>query len=132
MTSAYITDSFRSIKRTFSRFISIVAIVAMGSGLFCGLNAVGPDMINTADGYYHEYNLMDLRLQSYLGLYEEDLQKVREIEGVEAVQGAKFVDGYVQTPNDKGEYEGIVDIDGSELTLTVLGVDVNSAVNFEN
>ena len=132
MTSAYITDSFRSIKRTFSRFISIVAIVAMGSGLFCGLNAVGPDMINTADGYYHEYNLMDLRLQSYLGLYEEDLQKVREIEGVEAVQGAKFVDGYVQTPNDKGEYEGIVDIDGSELTIKVLGVDINSAVNFEN
>ena len=132
MTSAYITDSFRSIKRTFSRFISIVAIVAMGSGLFCGLNAVGPDMINTADEYYHEYNLMDLRLQSYLGLYEEDLQKVREIEGVEAVQGAKFVDGYVQTPNDKGEYEGIVDIDGSELTIKVLGVDINSAVNFEN
>lgn len=132
MTSAYITDSFRSIKRTFSRFISIVAIVAMGSGLFCGLNAVGPDMINTADEYYHEYNLMDLRLQSYLGLYEEDLQKVREIEGVEAVQGAKFVDGYVQTPNDKGAYEGIVDIDGSELTIKVLGVDINSAVNFEN
>lgn len=132
MTSAYITDSFRSIKRTFSRFVSIIAIVAMGSGLFCGLNAVGPDMINTADKYYHDYNLMDLRLQSYLGLYEEDLQKVREIEGVEAVQGAKFVDGYVQTPNSKGQYEGIVDIDGSELTIKVLGVDLANAVNFQN
>lgn len=132
MTSAYITDSFRSIKRTFSRFVSIIAIVAMGSGLFCGLNAVGPDMIDTADEYYRQYNLMDLRLQSYLGLYEEDLQKVREIEGVEAVQGAKFVDGYVQTPNSKGEYEGIVDIDGSELTVKVLGVDLMSAVNFQN
>ena len=33
MTSAYITDGFRSIKRTLSRFISIIAIVAMGSGL---------------------------------------------------------------------------------------------------
>ena len=63
MTNAYFTDSFRSIKRTFSRFASIIAIVAMGSGLFCGLNAVGPDMINTADKYYEEYNLMDLRLQ---------------------------------------------------------------------
>ena len=132
MTSAYITDSFRSIKRTFSRFISIVAIVAMGSGLFCGLNAVGPDMINTADTYYDEYNLMDLRLQSYLGLYEEDLQKVREIDGVESVQGAKFVDGYVQTPNDEGEYEGIVDIDGSELTIKVFGVDLMAAVNCYN
>ena len=80
MTSAYFTDSFRSIKRTLSRFISIVAIVALGSGLFCGLNAVGPDMITTADQYYSEYNLMDLRVQSYLGIYEEDLQKIKNIE----------------------------------------------------
>ena len=95
MTSSYITDSFRSIVRSLSRFVSLIAIVAMGSSLFCGLNAVGPDMLNTANQYYDECNLMDLRLQSYLGLYEEDLDKVREIEGVEAVQGVKFVDGYV-------------------------------------
>lgn len=131
MTGSYFTDSFRSIKRTFSRFVSIVAIVALGSGLFCGLNAVGPDMMNTANTYYEDYNLMDLRLQSYLGLYEEDLDKVRAIEGVEGVQGVKFVDGYVQTPNAEGEYEGIVDIDGSELTIRVTGLDLMSAVNFE-
>lgn len=132
MTNAYITDSFRSIKRSFSRFVSIIAIVAMGSGLFCGLNAVGPDMVNTADEYYRKYNLMDLRLQSYLGLYEDDLEMVRQIEGVESVQGAKFVDGYVQVKNAKDEYEGIVDIDGSELTVKVLGVDLEKAVDFQN
>ena len=131
MTNAYFTDSFRSIKRTLSRFISIVAIVALGSGLFCGLNAVGPDMINTADEYYEEYNLMDLRLQSYLGLYEEELEQIRQMDGVESVQGAKFVDGYVQVKNDKGEYEGIVDIDGSELTLRVSGLDIDKAVEFQ-
>ncbi len=132
MTNAYFTDSFRSIKRTFSRFVSIIAIVALGSGLFCGLNAVGPDMINTADEYYRDYNLMDLRLQSYLGLYDEDLELVRAVEGVESVQGVKFVDGYVQVKNAKDEYEGIVDIDGSELTLRVSGLDVEKAVDFEN
>lgn len=132
MTKAYFTDSFRSIKRTFSRFVSIIAIVALGSGLFCGLNAVGPDMINTADTYYKEYNLMDLRLQSYLGLYDEDLELVRAVEGVESVQGVKFVDGYVQVKNAKDEYEGIVDIDGSELTVRVMGLDIDKAVNFEN
>ncbi len=131
MTNAYFTDSFRSIKRSFSRFASIIAIVAMGSGLFCGLNAVGPDMINTADKYYEDYNLMDLRLQSYLGLYEDDLEQVRQIEGVESVQGAKFVDGYVQVQNDKNEYEGIVDIDGSELTVRVSGLDIEQAVAFQ-
>ena len=132
MTNAYISDSFRSIKRSLSRFISIIAIVAMGSGLFCGLNAVGPDMTESADTYYHDYNLMDLRLQSYLGLYEEDLEKVRQIEGVESVQGMKFMDGYVQIPNEKGRYEGIVDIDGSEMTIRVMGLDLMKAVNFQN
>ncbi len=133
MTKSYVTDSLRSIKRSFSRFVSIIAIVAMGSGLFCGLNAVGPDMKETANEYYNTYNLMDLRLQSYLGLYEEDLERVRAIEGVKAVQGAKFVDGYVQTYSEENEeYEGIVDIDGSELTVRVMGVDLFKAVDFQN
>ncbi len=133
MTKSYVTDSLRSIKRTFSRFVSIIAIVAMGSGLFCGLNAVGPDMKETANEYYYKYNLMDLRLQSYIGLYEEDLEQIRAIEGVKAVQGAKFVDGYVQTFSEENqEYEGIVDIDGSELTVRVMGVDLLKAVDFEN
>ncbi len=132
MTSSYITDSFRSIYRSISRFISIIAIVAMGSGLFYGLNVVGPDMVNTANEYYDECNLMDLRLQSYLGLYDEDLKKISKVDGVKAVQGVKFVDGYVQTPNEQGEYEGIVDIDGSEMTIRVTGLDLQNAVDFKN
>ncbi|MBR2877323.1 MAG: hypothetical protein IKC01_09300, partial [Clostridia bacterium] len=131
MTRAYAIDTVRSIKKTISRFISIVAIVALGSGLFVGLNSVSTDMIDSADDYYRKNNLMDIRLQSFMGLYEEDLNKVRLIEGVKSVQGAKFVDGYVQTPTEDGEgYEGIVDIDGSELTIRVFGFDVNQANEF--
>ena len=133
MNKAYLTDSLRSIKRTFNRFVSIVAIVALGSGLFCGLNAVGPDMLDTANQYYEEYNLMDIRLQSFIGLYDGDLEQIRRMEGVEDVQGVKFVDGYVQTPAEEtGDFEGIVDIDGSELTVRVFGLDLQKAVDFEN
>ena len=116
MTRAYAIDTVRSIKKTISRFISIVVIVALGSGLFIGLNSVSTDMTESADVYYKNNNLMDLRLQSFIGLYEEDLERVRIIDGVKAVQGMKFVDGFVQTPttleDGTEEYEGIVDIDG--------------------
>ena len=133
MTRAYAIDTVRSIKKTISRFISIVVIVALGSGLFVGLNSVSTDMTESANDYYKEHNLMDLRLQSFIGLYEEDLDKVRLIEGVKAVQGVKFVDGFVQTPTaDNEDYEGIVDIDGSELTVRVYGLDVNQANAFSN
>jgi len=108
-----------------------VAIVALGSGLFVGLNSVSTDMIESADTYYKDNNLMDIRLQSFIGLYEEDLNKVRLIEGVKSVQGMKFVDGFVQTPTEDGSaYEGIVDIDGSELTVRVFGLDINQANSF--
>ena len=133
MTRAYATDTIRSIKKTISRFISIVAIVALGSGLFVGLNSVSTDMKESADTYYKDHNLMDLRLQSFIGLYEEDLNKVRLIEGVKAVQGMKFVDGFVQVPTEDGEdFEGIVDIDGSELTVRVFGMDMNQVYDFQN
>lgn len=132
MTRAYATDTIRSIKKTISRFISIVAIVALGSGLFVGLNSVSTDMKESADTYYKDHNLMDLRLQSFIGLYEEDLNKVRLIEGVKAVQGMKFVDGFVQVPTEDGEdFEGIVDIDGSELTVRVFGMDMNQVYDFQ-
>lgn len=133
MSKAYFTDTLRSVKRTLSRFISIVAIVALGSGLFVGFNAVYPDMKDTAVNYYDKYNLMDIRLQSYIGIYEDDLNDIKELSEVKAVQGEKFVDGFVETPTaDGSEYAGIVDIDGSELTVKVLGFDVSKATAFEN
>ena len=52
MTRAYAIDTVRSIKKTISRFISIVVIVALGSGLFVGLNSVSTDMTESADDYY--------------------------------------------------------------------------------
>ncbi len=134
MNKAYVTDTLRSVKRTFSRFVSIIAIVALGCSIFCGFKAVYPDMLETADNYYKQYNLMDLRLQSYIGLYDADLDVIREMKDVSAVQGVKFVDGYVQTPSEEeeGEFEGVVDIDGSEFTIRVMGLDLYKAVDFQN
>lgn len=132
MSKAYLTDTLRSVKKSISRFLSIIVIVALGSGLFVGFNAVYPDMKDTAAEYYKKYNLLDIRLQSYIGIYDDDLKALSGVEEIKAVQGAKFVDGYVQTPSEKGEFEGIVDIDGSELTLKVLGFDVGQALAFEN
>ncbi|NMP38216.1 MAG: FtsX-like permease family protein [Clostridiales bacterium] len=132
MTRAYFTDTVRSIKRSMTRFISMVLIVFLGSSVFCGFKATYPDMIESADKYYKENNLYDIRLQSYIGIYDEDLERVRQIEGVKNVAGARFVDGYVRMLNDdvKPEYEGLVDIDGSELTIRAYGYDPDDAKSF--
>jgi putative ABC transport system permease protein len=42
------------------RFLSIFAIVALGCGFFSGIKATMPDMVDTAEEYFIENNLMDM------------------------------------------------------------------------
>lgn len=92
MKKALLKDSLREVTKTFARFLSIFLIVAVGVGVFAGIKAVAPNMKNTADVYYDDQNLMDLRVLSTFGLTEDDLAAIREVEGVEYVSGAYFVD----------------------------------------
>lgn len=134
MSKAYRTDTTRSIRRTLSRFISMVAIVALGTSFFVGFKAAYPDMIDTAAEYYRENNLMDIRIQSNIGIYENDIAMIGGIEGVENVVGQKFVDGLLEMLNDDEDpkFEGLVDIDGSQLTIRAYGLDVDKAIAFQN
>ncbi len=52
-------------KGTFSRFIAIAAIVALGVGLLSGLMAMPIDMPSTIDEYFDRQNMHDLRIVSH-------------------------------------------------------------------
>ena len=80
------TDIFREISRTKARFLSIFAIIMLGVGFFAGIKATGPDMLDTADHYYKDLKLMDLKVQSTLGLEPSDIEKLKRVAGVDAVQ----------------------------------------------
>jgi ABC-type transport system, involved in lipoprotein release, permease component len=85
MKNALFKDTLREIKKTFSRFISIFAIVALGVSFFAGVKATCPDMKITADKYFDDYNLMDIRLVSTIGFNDDD---VKAVQGVSGVSGA--------------------------------------------
>ena len=76
MTKAYFTDTLRSIRRSVGRFISMMLIVFLGAGVFCGFKATYPDMLATADKYYKDNNLFDIRVQSFIGIYDGDLDEI--------------------------------------------------------
>ena len=42
MSQALLIDILRSIKRSVSRFISLIIIIALGAGFFVGMNSTGP------------------------------------------------------------------------------------------
>lgn len=85
MKKALSKDIVRDIKKSRGRFISILCIVALGVAFFSGIKISPIDMKMTADKYYDDYNLMDIKILSTLGLTDDDVEAVKDIEGVEGV-----------------------------------------------
>lgn len=103
-----------------SRFISIIIIVALGTGFFVGVKSAAPSMEETAEQYFSDNNLMDLRVQSSIGLTGDDLTAIKNIEGVSGAMGAKFVDALVLV---NGQPE--IDLDGTQISTRAYGIDLN-------
>ena len=87
-----LTDFMREVRRTYSRFLSILLLSALAVAFLVGLRATAPDMEYTADNYYDAHHLMDGYVISTMGLTEEDLQALSQASGVEQVEGAWNVD----------------------------------------
>lgn len=117
-------DAYRTIERTQSRFISIVAIVALGISFFVGMNATAPDMRDTMAHYMQTSNAMDIQIISTVGLTDEEVEVIKSISGVENAVGVKFKDGVCKVNG-----QPINDIDGSEMTVRALEIDINKLSN---
>ncbi len=83
----------RSIRSTLGRFLAILAIVALGVGFFAGIKSSQPDLLYSADRYFHEQKMYDYQMMSSLGLTDADIEAFRAIENTEA-EGAYFADAY--------------------------------------
>lgn len=95
----------RTVKSSFTRFLAILAIIALGVGFFSGLTLTMPCFLDTGDKYIKEYNLFDFRLISTIGFTDEDILKLSELEGVKAAEGAYFADAITtKSTNDQDTF----------------------------
>ena len=78
MKNVLFTDTLRRISKTKGRFFAIMAIIAIGCGFFAGVKVTSPDMKNTADLYYKDKNLMDIRLVSTFGFDDEEISEIKK------------------------------------------------------
>ncbi len=120
MSKAFLLDIFRTIRHSKSRFISIIIIVALGAGFFVGIKSTGPSMSTTATEYFNENNLMDIRIQSAIGLTDSDVKAISEVSGVSGVMPQKFIDALVLV---NGVPE--IDIDGSQISTRAYGINLS-------
>jgi len=91
----------REIRRSPGRFISIFLIVFLGAGFFAGMRATCPDMKCTCDNYLDASYCEDLRVVSLIGFTPREIERIREVPGVEAVQGGFGVDALKGNPGEE-------------------------------
>lgn len=101
MKSIIWKDIFRDISKSKGRFFSIVSIVSLGVMLFSGVKVAPIDMKESADSYYDDYNLMDIKLMSTLGLTNEDVEAVEKIQGILGVYPSYTMDAITRIGVDE-------------------------------
>ena len=100
MTRTYRKNVLRTFKSARSRFVAIFSIVALGVGFLAGLNATPLDMEESMERYLDDGNFYDLRIVSSMGLTDEDVTALEQVEDIQTVQPAYSADLLVEAGED--------------------------------
>lgn len=92
MPAAFAKDIARTIRGNLKRFVAIVVITILGTCMFSGLKAGCDDLRAGADDFFDAQQLFDVRVISTLGITEDDVEALGDLEGVAHAEG-----GYTET-----------------------------------
>ena len=96
MKKSLLKNNFREISKNKRRFISMLVMAFLGVGFFAGLVATSPDMLDSLDKYADKSNFYDINIISTLGITDDDIQAVKNIDGVENAYGIQTKDSMVK------------------------------------
>ena len=96
---------YQTILKSLGRYLAIVAIIALGCGIFVGLRITKADMIATGQVYTDEQNMFDLRLISSYGWSLSDVQKIAAMDGIAQAEGVFTLDVFARM--DDGEEDQV-------------------------
>ncbi len=96
-----------------------MAIVALGISFFVGIKSASPDMRNTANEYFISQNLLDISVISTIGFTADEVEKIKEIDGVDQVEPVKFADTLIFVDG-----KGIVNVEnGAAMASRAFSMD---------
>lgn len=87
-----IKNALREISLNKKKFISLLLIIVMGISFYVGLKETPSIMRKSAETYYEEINLFDLKIVSSIGFSKSDKILLKEIKGVKGVSLSKTLD----------------------------------------
>lgn len=93
---AFSKDILRTIGGSKKRYLSIVAICALGATMLTGLSIACLDLRESAEALYERQHLYDISVQSTLGLTQDDIDELAGIEGIAVAEGGYEIETYTE------------------------------------
>lgn len=95
---------WKDIRQSFSsskgRVISIASLMALGSFALVGLKVTGPNIRNTGEHYFNEYNTTDLAVISDYGITSADQAKLKTLDSKATVEYGYLKDVTIKDTRD--------------------------------
>jgi len=85
----------QTIRHSLGRYIAIIAIVALGAGLFTGLRVTKVDMVATVQHYTDQQNMFDVQVMNSYGWTDSDVEALSKISGISGAEGTISLDALV-------------------------------------
>ncbi len=92
MKNKLLLDTFRTIKKSLSKYILLVLIVFMGVSFFAGMLSISSAMGQSVDNYLDDYSLFDFQLFSNYGFDNDDINTLKDMDEDFIVEGGHFYD----------------------------------------
>lgn len=97
MKNRIITISFREIKKSYKRFLSLLIMSFLGVAVFVGLRSSDKVMLYSLDKYYDNNNVYDIKIVSTLGLTDSDIDALKKLDLTDEIYGIHSKDVYYLT-----------------------------------
>jgi len=130
MKSALKKDTFREIKKTYKRFLSILLMAMLGVAVYVGISAAGMNMRKMMDHYFDRQNVFDIKVISTLGLSNNDINAIEDLDNVE-VYGSYEQDIMVEIGDKQQVFKALEyhkDINKVDLTKGKLPSSKNECI----
>ena len=82
----------QTIRHSIGRYIAIIAIIALGAGLFTGLKVTKVDMVATVQNYTDRQNMFDLQVMNSYGWTDDDVFALSGLDGIAEAEGTVSLD----------------------------------------
>ena len=100
----------QTIRKSVGRYLAIVAIIALGAGLFCGLRVTKVDMVATVQDFTDRQNMFDVQVLGTFGWTEDNLKTLAAQPGIADAEGGIAVDALLHGGDHKDQAYRLISI----------------------